>query len=115
MTVYSPWVVVAALALALGTAALLVRWQGVPARGGRFVAIDGLRGFLAFFVFLHHGSIWYGQLHEQRWVAPASPLYRHLGDSSVALFFMITAFLFTTKVIDSDRRPIDWVHSMCRG
>lgn len=106
---YSPWVVVAALTLALGTTALLVKWQGAPASTGRFVSIDGLRGFLAFFVFLHHGCFWYVQLHQQTWGPIASPLYQHLGGSSVALFFMITAFLFTTKVIDSDRRPIDWV------
>lgn len=106
---YSPLVIVAALLLALGTAGALVRWQGAPASGGRYVSIDGLRGFLAFFVFLHHGSIWYVHLRQQVWVPPDSNLYRHLGDTSVALFFMITAFLFTTKVLESRSRPVDWV------
>lgn len=106
---YSPWIVVAALTLALSTTALLAKWQPLPASNGRFASIDGLRGFLAFFVFLHHGSIWFVQLHEQKWVEPSSNLYRHLGDSSVALFFMITAFLFTTKILTSNDRPIDWI------
>jgi peptidoglycan/LPS O-acetylase OafA/YrhL len=106
---YSPLVIVVALVLALGTAGALVRWQGAPASGGRYVSIDGLRGFLAFFVFLHHGSIWYVYLRQQAWTPPDSNLYRHLGDTSVALFFMITAFLFTTKVLESRSRPVDWV------
>lgn len=105
----SPWIVPMALLIALGTAHLLSRWQGAPAGQNRFVAIDGLRGYLAFFVFLHHGSIWFVELRQHEWLPPASNLFRHLGDSSVALFFMITAFLFTTKVLDSDTRPIDWV------
>lgn len=105
---YSPLLIAAALVLALGVAGALVRWQGAPASGGRNVSIDGLRGFLAFFVFLHHGSIWYVYVRQQEWVSPASNLYRHLGDTSVALFFMITAFLFTTKVLDSQSRPVDW-------
>jgi peptidoglycan/LPS O-acetylase OafA/YrhL len=111
---YSPLVIIAAMILALGTANLLVRWQGTPASAGRTDSIDGLRGFLAFFVFLHHGSIWYMYIRTQAWTPPVSNLYRHLGDTSVALFFMITAFLFTTKVLDSRDRPVDWVH-LCVG
>ena len=106
---YSPLVIVFALVLALGTAGALVRWQGAPTSGARNVSIDGLRGFLAFFVFLHHGSIWYVYVRQQAWVPPDSNLYRHLGDTSVAFFFMITAFLFTTKVLENRSRPVDWV------
>ena len=109
LDLYSPWIIVAALAMALSTTGLLAKWQPLPANGGRFASIDGLRGFLAFFVFLHHGSIWFVQLHEQKWAAPPSNLYRHLGESSVALFFMITAFLFTTKILNSTSHSIDWL------
>lgn len=109
LDLYSPWVVLAALMLALGSAHVLVRWQGAPASGGRHVSIDGLRGFLAFFIFLQHGSVWYVYVRQQEWIPPASNLFVHLGDSSVALFFMITAFLFTSKVLDSQKRPIDWI------
>lgn len=67
----------------------------------RNASIDGLRGFLAFFVFLHHASIWYFELRSGVWQVPPSYLYTHLGQSSVALFFMITAFLFSTKLLDA--------------
>ncbi|MEY2876168.1 MAG: hypothetical protein RLZZ373_3539 [Pseudomonadota bacterium] len=109
LDLYNPWIAVAALALALGTTGLLAKCQSLPTNLGRYASIDGLRGFLAFFVFLHHGSIWFVQLHQQAWTTPKSNLYRHFGDSSVALFFMITAFLFTGKILDSQHRPIDWV------
>lgn len=109
LDLYNPWIAVAALALALGTTGLLAKCQSLPTDRERHTAIDGLRGFLAFFVFLHHGSIWFVQLHQHTWTTPTSNLYRHFGDSSVALFFMITAFLFTGKILDSQHRPIDWV------
>lgn len=105
----TPWIVPIGLLIALSTAKLLIRWQGPPSSENRFAAIDGLRGYLAFFVFLHHSSIWFVELREHEWRPPASNLFRHLGDSSVALFFMITAFLFTAKVMDSRDCQIDWV------
>lgn len=75
---------------------------------GRYAAIDGLRGFLAFFVFLHHSSIWYFYLRSSKWDVPPSNLYTHFGQSSVALFFMITGFLFFSKLIDGRKKSIDW-------
>ncbi len=74
----------------------------------RFLSIDGLRGYLALFVFLHHSSIWYFYLRTGRWETPPSRLYAHLGESSVALFFMITGFLFYSRLIKARHRPFDW-------
>lgn len=68
---------------------------------GRFGAIDGLRGYLAIFVFLHHSSIWYCYLHTRQWAPPHSNLYDHFGPTSVGVFFMITSFLFFSKLIDA--------------
>ena len=96
------------VAAALLTAAACGRWIGIPAGGDRLARIDGLRGYLALFVFVHHGRIWYDYLHSGRWEAPASNLYTHLGQSSVALFFMITGFLFFGRVLAGRERPIDW-------
>jgi peptidoglycan/LPS O-acetylase OafA/YrhL len=67
-------------------------------------SIDGLSGFLAFFVFLHHAVIWYFYLRSGVWQTPPSYLYTHLGQSSVVLFFMITAFLFSTKLLQSHQK-----------
>ncbi len=32
-----------------------------------------------------------------------------MGRDAVAVFFMITAFLFIRKILDSDKRHIDWI------
>lgn len=102
-----------AFALAALTIALLVSLgmskYVVLLPPGRFASIDGMRGFLAFFVFLHHSSIWYFFLRGQAWKSPPSNFYTQLGESSVSLFFMITGFLFFTKMIDSRDKSIDWL------
>lgn len=104
----SPLPAIAALLVALSTAYLIVNKFGAPSVQGRFASIDGLRGYLAFFVFLHHSCIWYFYLRTGRWEVPPSNLYTHFGQSSVALFFMITGFLFFSKLIDGRTKNIDW-------
>ena len=99
---------VAALIVAVITTYLITRRVGAPPDQGRFASIDGLRGYLAFFVFLHHSSIWFFYLRTGYWKVPPSNLYTHFGQSSVALFFMITGFLFFSKLIDGKTRGIDW-------
>lgn len=108
MNPLSPWPVAVVYALALATAALLAKWVAVPAAQGRFSTLDGLRGFLAFGVFLHHGAAWYFYLRTGVWAAPESNLYANLGEDCVALFFMITGFLFWTKLLDGRARDFDW-------
>lgn len=96
------------LLMALATMFLVGLFIKQPASEGRYATIDGLRGYLAFFVFLHHGTIWYFYLRTGRWEAPPSNLYNQFGQSSVALFFMITGFLFWTKLLEAPHKPIDW-------
>ena len=94
--------------MALATVFLVGLLIKQPASEGRYATIDGLRGYLAFFVFLHHGTIWYFYLRTGMWEAPPSNLYNQFGQSSVALFFMITGFLFWTKLLEAPHKPIDW-------
>lgn len=108
MEALSPMPALAAFLLAMATATLLARQHGAPAMADRYASIDGLRGYLAFAVFVHHASIWYLFAQTGRWALPPSRLYTHLGQSSVALFFMITGFLFFSKLIDGHHRPVDW-------
>jgi peptidoglycan/LPS O-acetylase OafA/YrhL len=75
----------------------------------RYTAVDGLRGFLATFVFLHHSAIWYYFLRTHQWGFPPSTVYSHFGPTSVALFFMIAAFLFFSKLIDAYSGSFDWL------
>ncbi|WP_419711398.1 acyltransferase family protein [Pseudomonas sp. NFX224] len=81
----------------------------VPSTHGRFLTIDGLRGYLAFFVFLHHSCIWYYYLQTGVWAVPPSQLFVHFGQDGVALFFMITGFLFFSKLLDSRDSGLDWL------
>ena len=64
---------------------------------GRYGSLDGLRGLLATGVLISHSITAYVYFTEGVWQWTASPLLNHLGQTSVALFFMITAFLFTNK------------------
>jgi peptidoglycan/LPS O-acetylase OafA/YrhL len=104
----SPLPAIAALGAAIVTTHLIAVRFGAPPDQGRFAAIDGLRGYLAFFVFLHHSSVWYFYLRTGQWRVPPSNLYAHFGQSSVTLFFMITGFLFFSKLIDGRTRGVDW-------
>jgi peptidoglycan/LPS O-acetylase OafA/YrhL len=70
--------------------------------------IDGLRGYLAFFVFLHHSYIWHTFLKTNKWEEPESNLFNQFGQTSVVLFFIITAFLFISKLIDKKTINFDW-------
>lgn len=86
----------------------IVRIFGAPPPQGRYLPIDGLRGYLAFCVFLCHACVWYFFLRDGRWLNPPANLYTHFGQSGVMLFFMITGFLFFSKLLDGRERPIDW-------
>jgi len=76
---------------------------------GRFAAIDGLRGYMAFFVFIYHSCLWYFLMHGYGWGAPPSHLYSHFGSTSVSVFFMITSFLFFNKLLEARGRNMDWL------
>lgn len=100
---------VAFLVLALFVSiALMRRAPQLPASDGRNASIDGLRGYLAFFVFMHHSCIWYFYLRTGQWTAPPSRVYQQFGQGSVTLFFMITGFLFFSKILHSKSQRIDW-------
>ena len=84
-------------------------WGFLDDSGGahRYVAVDGLRGFLALAVVLHHCAISYTFQLTGRWESPPSAYYTLLGQGGVAVFFMITAFLFWGRILDQSGK-VDW-------
>ena len=97
--------VIITLYLSITIANRLIKLSIVPVK---YPEIDGLRGYLAFFVFLHHSYIWSHYLKTNKWEEPESNLFNQFGQTSVTLFFIITAFLFITKLIDKKKIDFDW-------
>jgi peptidoglycan/LPS O-acetylase OafA/YrhL len=102
-----PIVLVAFIALA--SIHWLDKHWPLPQMTERISTLDGLRGYLALAVFLHHACIWHFFLKTGQWQAPPSRIYTHMGQSAVSLFFMITGYLFFAKILDAKARPLDWV------
>jgi peptidoglycan/LPS O-acetylase OafA/YrhL len=108
MTPVSPIPILVIFFLALATTHIFAKRFTIVLPIGRVSTIDGLRGYLGFSVYLHHASIWFFFLRTGKWEDPPSNLYTHLGQTAVTLFFMITGFLFFSKLMDSKTRPVDW-------
>ena len=109
MSPVSPFPALAAIFLAVTASLTISRYSKKIGNIGRYASIDGLRGYLAFFVFLHHSAVWYFYSKNGGFHVPPSRLYTHFGQSSVALFFMITGFLFFSKLIDGRWQKINWL------
>ncbi len=97
------------LGLAFLTVYVLDQRFPVQVHEGRASTIDGLRGYLAFAVFLHHATIWYFFLRSGVWQDSPSRVHVHLGQTSVTLFFMITGYLFFGKLLQAKAKPVDWL------
>ncbi len=110
MLVISPYPSIIAILIAYLIAVLLSKFDknNNYQINHAFPSIDGLRGYLAFAVFLHHGVIWYYYLRTGKWAIPPSNLYANFGRDGVSLFFMITGLLFGRKILDGREREIDW-------
>jgi len=111
--IVSPILAVLLFSAALATANVLVRHVSairhtiVAVETARYKAIDGLRGFLGISVFIHHIVITWFFIHGSSWQTFPNRFVLHLGQTSVALFFMITAFLFWGRVL-ARGSSIDW-------
>jgi peptidoglycan/LPS O-acetylase OafA/YrhL len=72
------------------------------------LALNGLRGYLSFFIFLHHAMVWHLYIREDLWQASTAYLYNHLGHNRVFILLMFSGYLFITKLIDSKIKPFNW-------
>lgn len=69
--------------------------------------LDGLRGFVALAVVVHHGMIYRHYFLTGRWELFA-PFNTMLGQGGVALFFILTGYLFWRRLVLAGGR-IDWL------
>lgn len=82
-------------------------------RAPRVRSIDGLRGLLALAVVFHHTALVHGFFSPSgveggRWGSPPTRFYTLVGPVGVSMFFMITGYLFWSRLLDHGGR-LDWV------
>ena len=94
-----------AYAVATLTASLISRLGfPLPPVAKRIGCIDGLRGYLALSVLVHHFIIWMQVTRLGRgWTPPEVALFNELGAGGVALFFMTTGLLFYPRILTGFR------------
>jgi peptidoglycan/LPS O-acetylase OafA/YrhL len=68
----------------------------------KYIQLDGIRGILATSVIFHHSIIMYNFFVYGKWETPPSDFYTLLGQVSVAIFFIITGFLFGFKLFSDN-------------
>jgi len=83
-------------------------YQELRSRSQRFIALDGLRGYLALGVYLHHAVMYWYLFQTGEFSRPPEDIIQNLGKVSVAIFFLITGFLFTNKLLTT-KDKIDWI------
>jgi peptidoglycan/LPS O-acetylase OafA/YrhL len=98
-------------AVALTTVFMVSPLIGPVPQVNRNSALDGLRGFLGFSVFLYHATVWQQKLRTGSWAEPTSTVALYMGQASVAMFFMVTGFLFFSKLLEARHKPIDWLRT----
>jgi len=108
MNPLNPLYAIATLVSAFAAAYCLRNRVALGDVAGRFSSIDGLRGYLALGVFVHHAAIWFFYLRGGAFGEMPSNLYNNLGKASVSVFFMITGLLFYAKILESDSKPLVW-------
>jgi peptidoglycan/LPS O-acetylase OafA/YrhL len=97
---------VATYVLATVAGTILVR-AGFPVPSGdrRIGCVDGLRGYLALSVLVHHFIVWMQVTRlGGSWTAPGVNIFNNLGAAGVALFFMTTGLVFYPRVLTGLRK-----------
>jgi len=107
LSAFNPIFAMGTLVIAVLTAAVIAYLSPIPAPK-RYGSLDGLRGVLALFVMIGHAAIWRGYAITGEWQLPPSRFYSHLGPTSVTFFFMVTAFLFGSKLLEARPGALDW-------
>ena len=108
MNPFNPLFSVIVFSIAFSTGYIIKLYSKTNLIKGRYECIDGMRGFLALAVFIHHSTAWYQSFQLGDWEPSKSNLYEQLGKVSVSLFFMITSFLFISKLLNAKEKGFNW-------
>ncbi|MEZ9866564.1 acyltransferase family protein [Vibrio sp. 10N.261.51.A4] len=85
-----------------------ISFKFLEKREHRLGCIDGLRGYLAIFVFITHGQLTWHYNITGDW--GGNPLIKsNFGFIGVSLFFMITGYLFISKIVVR-KGKVDWLY-----
>jgi len=85
---------------------LTTGWLQLLENNSREGCIDGLRGYLAIFVFIHNYAITYIWKTTGEWSSPGFVYFNSMESVGVSVFFVITGYLFTLKLLKSPK--INW-------
>ena len=112
MSYYAIWPVFVCMTLIMVLAAtsLFSAADAPPSpRPNRLRTLDGLRGFLALAVYFYHSAIYHHFLQPGGgWGYLPSRPYSLFGPTGVGFFFMITGYLFWSRLLAERGRP-NWV------
>lgn len=100
--IYRPWYIIPVIAMLLwlfSTRHFTFLDEPPTQNERRSANVDGLRGFLALGVFLAHASGYATYVTTGYWGGGPSLFFNLLGSAGVALFFIITSYLFWGKAI----------------
>ena len=75
----------------------------------RAISLDSLRGVLVSLIVVSHAASWFGYLQSGRWALPPSVALTYMAQASVAMLFMLTGYLFTSKLLQSRHQGMDWI------
>ena len=99
-----PTLICMVLAVIVAASPILRRADApVDATRHRTASLDGLRGFLALAVLLSHGTIYQTYLRTGIWL-PVGGFAGMLGQGGVSMFFMLTGFLFWSRLVRARAR-----------
>ncbi|WP_461076825.1 acyltransferase family protein [Spirosoma flavus] len=104
--ILSPFPALCIMGISLLTVAILSKVIDYQLQQVKYVTFDSLKGYLSIIVFISHSSTWYYYLRECHWNSPPNNLFAQVGYASIAIFFMITSFLFCNKLISG---KIGWL------
>lgn len=94
--------------IAFTTASVLSKYFYLNEERERNAQLDGLRGVLALMVFICHAAAWYHFLHTGSYNQAGPGLFHQFAKIGVFMFFMITGYLFTGKILREREKGINW-------